>query len=966
MRLGAVWMAWIALLPFCCLAEGQVQGPSEKLQITAKDAYIWSEGDTQVVQLEGPVTLVLDTATLSARQAVLWLTPVPNGAPGQQHGEVELLGDARVEQKTASYARDHIYVPFEVLSNLQINTSEQRLARNMSDSPLYRRALALRREGATSVPAKTMPTTSTAPAGHGAPAAATRSAEPGTPIYFKAGHTDVIDTEEGNVAIVLWGDVEMRLQQPTGDYLDMQAQRAVLFTSMQSVHDVSKSDKTAQGSRKVTAVYLEDDARIQYIPTKGNLSEQRLRARQIYYEVATDRAILFEAVMHTVLPAQQLPVIVRAKVVRQLAKEEFDTRGVLLTSSGFAVPSYSLGADRLYIRAEATGDPQFPEVVTYEGSNVTLRAFDVPFFYLPFVAGTMGDRPGPLRNISIAQRNDLGIGFLSDWGLFETLGQVPPRTLDAAYRIDYFQKRGPGAGLDAAWGSGFLTEPEHQPWAFQGDLKSYFIYDEGTDIDYGRLPVKPGGEGYTPRGRVYFEHQMLLPDDWSAQVELGYVSDPTFLEEWFPRQFTQEGPTNETAYVKRQRDTEEFSAMLEVQPNRLVTYSDRMAEQFEVDRLPELVYDRLGDSAAGDALTVFSENSGGGLYFQHTRATLAEQGFRAPDILPGIPALGQTGTTGAVTWRGDFRQEVDLPLDAGHFKVVPYLVGRYTQYSDSPAGEAQARFFGAAGARFSTTFWKVDPTAESQLFDIHQLRHIVEPTVDLFTSGTTTDRNRLFMYDTAIDAINDISAVDLGLRQRWQTQRGGADRWRSVDVFTFDIDAVFFSNKPSTNGFRNPYDFRGAFFSTSPETSIPRDALNADATWRLTDTTVILGDAQYNLDAHKLATAGLGLLVIRDVTQSWYIGNRYIADLNSNIATIQFQYQISPKYTVGFAQSWDFGLGQDVSSSLSVVRYFDRFVMVFSFSHDEIANQTGFSFSIAPTGLGFGLNSDAVQGPFRR
>ncbi|HSZ56838.1 MAG TPA: LPS assembly protein LptD [Tepidisphaeraceae bacterium] len=967
MRLGAVWLVWIALLPFCCPAGGQVQAPSEKLQITAQSAYTWSMGDTQVVQLEGPLTIVLDTATLSAKQAVLWLTPVPSGAPGEQHAEVELIGDASVEQKTANYGGDHVYVPFQVLSNLQINTSEQRLARNLSDTPLYRRAVELRRQAATSRPSTTAPTPSTAPTSRRAPAAAaTQPPEPGMPLYFKAGHTDVVDTEEGNVAIVLWGDVEMRVQQPTGDYLQMQAQRAVLFTSFQSLHDLSKTDKAQQGSRKVTAVYLEDDARIQYVPTKGNLSEQRLRARQIYYELASDHAILFEAVVHTVLPAQQLPVIVRAKTVRQLSKEEFDNKGVQLTSSGFAVPSYSLGADRLYVRAEATGDPQFPEVVTYEGSNATLQAFDVPFFYLPFVAGSIGDRPGPLRTVSIAQRSDLGFGFLSDWGLFETLGQLPPKSLDAAYRADYFQKRGPGTGLDAAWGGGFLTDPEHEPWAFQGSLRSYFIYDEGTDIDYGRLPVKPGGPGYTPRGRIDFQHQLLLPDDWTAQVQLGYVSDPTFLEEWFPRQFTGEGPTNETAYIKRQRDTEQFSAMVEAQPNRLVTYSDRMAEQFEVNRVPELTYNREGDSLANDALTVFSDNSGDGLYFQHTRATLAQQGFRVPDILPGIPALGQTGLTGATTWRGDFRQEVDWPLNLDHFKVVPYLVGRYTQYSDSPAGGAQARFFGAAGTRVSTTFWKVDPTAESDILDIHQLRHVVEPTLNLFTSGTTTDRNRLFMYDTSVDAINDISAVDVGLHQRWQTQRGGADHWRSVDAFSLDIDGVFFSNKPSTNGFRNPYDFRGVFFSTAPETSVPRNALNANGTWRLTDTTVVLGDAQYNLDARKLATAALGLLVVRDITQSWYIGDRYIADLNSNIATIQFQYQISPKYTVGFGQSWDFGLGQDVASSLSVVRYFDRFVMVFAFSHDEIANQTGFSFSIAPTGLGFGLNSDALQGPFRR
>src|SRR6185437_10445645 len=130
-----------------------------------------------------------------------------------------------------------------------------------------------------------------------------------------------------------------------------------------------------------------------------------------------------------------------------------------------------------------------------------------PFFYLPTASGSVGDRPGALRGIGFGQRSDLGYSALTQWGLFETLGQVPPRDIDATYRVDYFTERGPGGGIDAAYGGGFLTEPAHQPWNFEGDLKSYFVYDKGTDEAYGRLPVKPEGPGYQPRGRAIFEHQ---------------------------------------------------------------------------------------------------------------------------------------------------------------------------------------------------------------------------------------------------------------------------------------------------------------------------------------------------------------------------------------------------------------------------------------------------------------------------
>jgi len=216
-----------------------------------------------------------------------------------------------------------------------------------------------------------------------------------------------------------------------------------------------------------------------------------------------------------------------------------------------------------------------------------------------------------------------------------------------------------------------------------------------------------------------------------------------------------------------------------------------------------------------------------------------------------------------------------------------------------------------------------------------------------------------------VDGINDISAAEIGLRQRWQTQRGGPGKWRSVDVFTLDIDAEFYANKPRRT-FLAPYDFRGMYFSSLPETSVPRDACNVDASWRITDNTVLLGDAQYNIDESKLATAAAGVLVRRDIEESWYIGNRYIADLHSNIVTISANYMISPKYSLGFNQSFDFGLGKDVSSSISVVRSFDRFVMSFAFTHDQISNQTGFNFSIAPIGFGQGVGNSALQGPFRK
>lgn len=960
----------VLLLPAIRVAA-QVQSPSEKLDISAREAFTWSHGGSDVLLLRGPVTISLDRATLSADNAAVWLTPTPNGANGEERAEFVLLGHSQVKHTdVATITGENRVVTAEVLAGGVKITADQRVAQDMSQDPLVRQADALRLQAETRPAESVAASPATQKAGPTSQRAAGAPARPAPnlplkALHVEAGSSDVVDTEEGKVALVFWDGVGVYVKQADGNTIEMRAQRAVLFTSMESLRDMNKEDKQEKGKQKVTAAYLEGDAQIEYDPVKGGVGEQRLMARQIYYDFATDRAILIDAVMHTVESKRGSPLIVRANVLRQLSKGEYRAGNVELTSSAFTVPSYSLAADRLYVRQEPSGNPQYPNLIEYQVENTTLQAFHFPFFYLPFASGTVGG-PSALRGLGFGDRSDLGFAATTQWGLFETLGQIHPHDLDADYRVDYFSKRGPAFGLNAAYAGGLLTEPEHDPWNFEGDLKSYFVYDEGTDQNLGRLPVKPDGTGFVPRGRVEYEHQHFFPDDWQAQIRLGYDSDPTFLEEWFPNDFYQGLPTNESAYIKHQRDTEAFTLLVEGQPNRLVTTSDRVAEQFEVEELPEVGYHRIGDSFAGNALTFYSDNSAGGYQFQPTRASLKQQGFAPPTLTPGLPALGLTGITTSPTWRADFREEVDLPLNAGKFKIVPYAVGRYTEYSQSPVdNQEQHRFFGALGARMTTAFWKTDPTAESDLFDIHQLRHVIEPEANVFTSGTTVDRSQLYQYDIPVDSINDISAAEIGLRQTWQTQRGGPGRWRSVDVFTFDVDAEFYANKPARK-FLQPYDFRGEFFSSLPEASIARDAVNADASWHITDNTVVLADAQYNLDEAKLATAALGVLVRRDPIESYYIGNRYIADLSSNIVTVSANYVITPKYSVGASQSWDFGLGKDVASSISVVRSFDRFIVSFNFSHDEISNQTGFSVNIAPIGFGQTLGSSALQGPFQR
>jgi hypothetical protein len=585
----------------------------------------------------------------------------------------------------------------------------------------------------------------------------------------------------------------------------------------------------------------------------------------------------------------------------------------------------------------------------------------------------MDSKGTAFRTVDIVDDSTFGYGVHSRWGLFETLGIVPPKDLDTTYTADYMTLRGPAGGLDSIYSGGFVSDTTKQPFNFNGDFHSYFVYDHGTDVlGAARADEKPEDSF---RGRAYLEHQVFFPDDWQAQLRLGYVSDSNFMAQWFNDEYENNLPVNDSINLKHAHDSESFSLYAEAQPNRAISSADEEAENREISRLPEITYDRIGDSVGGDRATYFSETSGSALKFVANTQSLTEQGFY-PFTEPGLPSYAYTGDPGKTTFRGDSRQELDYPINAGSFKVVPYVFARYTAYSQGvvpPAVQRQQltiptevtvsgdrnRLLAGGGLRLTTSFWKVDNSVESDLFDLHRLRHIIDPELNIFGSAGNVDQDRVFIYDPMVDAVNDVEAVQLALRQRWQTKRGGPGRWRSVDVFTLNLYANFFGNQPQ-NRFRDPTDFRGMYFYSNPEASLSRNSANADATWRISDSTTVLSDVEQNLDKSKLATAAVGVAVQRSDRLTYFVGNRYIADLDSNVVTLEAVYQLDQKYSISASESIDLAQNKDVSYNFSLTRNFDNVSLSASADYDQATNNKGFSFGIQPFGAHSSIGSSQL------
>jgi hypothetical protein len=933
---------------------------SQSLVISAKSVATWNSQGCNIVQAEGSVKIDSDHVKMSAQRAVVWLSKI-DGPAEQTDVQIVLLGDAEVIDNSPdnriTRSGPKLVVRLRAGSAIRITSDgpDKNISRDLSKSDVYQQADQLRQQAQPTL-ADDLP--ATVPAMEPTTAATTQPGEVGSVQISQAGGKGfIIEPQfdnatsrilnDGTEAFVLSGKVALTRQGDDGSFLELQADHMVVFTTYKP--DESKDQASAgiadkQVRDKIKSVYLEGDVRINETSANKSKPEDRLTADRAFYELETNRAVLTNVVMHTVDGKQNIPIIFRAEKARQLANGEFATEHVEMTDSQFAVPTYSVKASYAYIREES--QPEGGWLAHFISNDDTFRIEGIPFFYWPQFAGDISSDPSALRNANVGYSTRDGWYAATQWGLWETLGLKRPKDIDAQFRVDYLDKRGPAVGLDAQYAGGLVDESSGQPWTFIGDLHSYLIDDRGVDqLGGSRTNVKAPQD---IRGYAVWDHEQFLPNDWQVQIRLGTVLDPTFREEFTQDWFDNGMPYDAEFYAKRQRDSEAITFLAETDTTTFITNADRQQEQTDIQRLPEVEYQRIGDSLLDDKLTFFSDNSAARLRFQDTHASLAEQGF-GPGLSPGIPSDGLTGTMTTPVWREDTSQELDMPLTLGQIKIVPYALARLTEYSEGPGTGNQTRLYGGVGARMSTAFWAVNDSAESDLLDIHRLRHIVEPEINLFTSGTTVDRGDLYDFDPNIDGINDISALQLALHQRWETMRGGPGGWRSADLFDLDVAGNFFLNQPPSIDL-NPSKFRSIFFPSEVQTSVPRQGINVDATWHVSDTTAAISEVDWNLDHSYLALASIGLAVQRSDKLSYFLGDSYVGPLNSQIATFILNYQLTPKYMVSIGQNIDLGSSHSSTTSLNLTRTFDTVSVSVSVYHDTISKTNGFNFNIVPLG----------------
>ncbi|MCC6950525.1 MAG: hypothetical protein IT433_03670, partial [Phycisphaerales bacterium] len=417
---------------------------------------------------------------------------------------------------------------------------------------------------------------------------------------------------EDETAVTAWGGVALQyLDVASGRSLQLSAQRAVVF-----LDPGQPGDLAGLRSESVRGIYLEGEV----TATDGNYT---LRGPQIYYDLRTNRAVMPDAVFWTYDQQRELPVYVRAKVIRQTAAETFEGEGAQLTNSAFFNPELSIGASKITISRRTkpasaeTGSPA-TSALWVDARDITGRIAGLPVTYWPRYAGDPEERI--IKDLRVENRSGSGGAVLSTINAYALLGLETPRNFSLDVLADFYFERGPALGVKSAWG-----DPQHS-----GSLQAYTVpFDRGTDVYKSGAETSRDNEF---RGVLFAEQRWTIDPEWTAFGEVAFISDAGVIDAFFEdlgetrREFT-----NRLA-VRRLRANTYLGAEISGTLADFIANEYLLTSQgYSVTRTPEASYIRLADDvlpeSAPGVLSYFSEYRLGRVSIAMDEASAREHGL---------------------------------------------------------------------------------------------------------------------------------------------------------------------------------------------------------------------------------------------------------------------------------------------------------------------------------------------------
>jgi lipopolysaccharide export system protein LptA len=746
--------------------------------------------------------------------------------------------------------------------------------------------------------------------------------------------------------------------------VSLEADRAVVWGPVLNAAD-QNTIAAAQAGQNPYEIYLD-----------GNIvfrqGDRVIYADRMYYNVGQESGVVLNAEMLTPVPQYQGLLRLKAEVLNAVNRQRFEAYNAALTSSRIGIPRYWFQTRDLAVDDMQTpvvdpftnqpllnpnGEPQVQHQMLATSRNNFIYVGGLPVFYWPTIATDLSEPNAYLAGLSFKSDRVFGFGPKIDWNMFHLLGiQNKPPGSQWTLSTDYFNLRGPALGTDYSYQGNTLFGI---PGPYKGLFDAYGIHDTGHDnLGFGWRDLSVPDPF---RGRVLARHRQNLPGDWQLTGELGLVSDRNFLEQYFELEWDTFKNESTDVDLKKLLANSSFEITGEVRPNGFVT---------DTQWLPRGDHFLLGQSLLFDRLT----------WHEHTSVGYAQMLVASQ---PTDPA--QTAVISRLPWeanvqgaRAASRHEIDMPLNAGPVKIVPYLLGEAAYWGEDLTGNPLTRVYGQAGIKASLPISRTDPTVQSELFNLNGLAHKVTFMAEFLDAQSNQSMNQLPLYDQLDDnateftrrqmavrtfnqpvgtfvptrfderffalrydlqgnvtapteIADDLMEFRLGMNNRWQTKRGIAGQQRIIDWIVLDLNAVFFPNAARDNFHSGiglvDYGFR----------------------WHVGDRLTLLSDGFYDGFDQGLRQLTGGFLISRPQYGSVYVGYRSTeGPITSEVLTGTISYRMSEKWIATAGATYDFHSTGVFGNQFNLTRVGESFLINVGFNYDASRNNFGAVISIMP------------------
>ena len=477
------------------------------------------------------------------------------------------------------------------------------------------------------------------------------------------------------------------------------------------------------------------------------VGRRTIYADRMYYDATYKRGTILRAEFYTPTNVYKGLVRLKADVLQQLDDNSFQAFGAALTSSRLGVPRYWLQSDRLSLEGSPTADidpatgvaainPQTGLAATRDeyfvesqGNRVYLA--NVPVFYWPNFRTSLDNPRSYVESIKVGSDRIFGTQVRARFDMYQLFGfrnRVPGTNWISS--VDYLSERGLGLGSDYDYK---LSSLFGIPGDVEGRYRSWFINDSGLDNLGADRRTDPLYESL--RGMMFLNHRQRFRPGFQLEAELGYLSDRNFLEQYYQQEWDWNKDMTTGLQLERLDGNQSWDLWGQARINDFFT---------QTTWAPRFDHHILGQSLLADRLVYFAHSQIG-----YGRFRPAEAPTNAEDLASWVPLAWESAPASGI--RAGTRQELDLPLNLGPLKFVPFILGDATYWQQDLNGNDEFRVYGQTGARVSLPFWRVDPTIQSTLFNVNGLAHKVTLNAEFAYADASENFDQLPLYDPLDD-----------------------------------------------------------------------------------------------------------------------------------------------------------------------------------------------------------------------